>query len=524
MASAPVLQAPAPDDLAATAVTGRPRWSGWFGTLALISATNLVLGLLLLRSEFGEPVPVLIAATVMTLSSVAGVAAWIWRQASRSADVAILDAELRALAEQETEERLHTLQIEYRDIFMCHPTPMWIFEPGSLRIVAVNDAACVQYGYNRAEFLRMTVHQLRPESEQRRLEDYVSRPRKALQNAGIWKHRRRDGSLLDAEIISHQLTWHGRSVRIVTSNDVTQRLAAERRLNEMNAHLEAKVQERTAKLRRYSRRLHARKRELEMANRDLEMFSYSASHDLRTPLWVMSVFVDLLLRDSADRLPPDVLDQIHKIEAASRHMKTLVDDLMKLAKVSKQAVNRSLVDMSAMARAELALLREREPARQVHVEVQPGMQAAADTGLLAIVLENLLGNAWKYSAYVPHATIRVGRQSREGQEVFFVRDDGAGFDMEDARDLFKPFRRMHGADKFEGTGIGLAIVQRIVALHGGRLWAEAEVGKGATFYFTLGSQAQVQDQDQAYRRQLVSLPGCQRGIRGHLNAKPALTN
>jgi light-regulated signal transduction histidine kinase (bacteriophytochrome) len=293
---------------------------------------------------------------------------------------------------------------------------------------------------------------------------------------------------------------------------VTRRVAVERELQELNAHLAAKVQERTLKVRRYAKRLRSRKHELEMANRDLEMFSYSASHDLRTPLWVLTVFVDMLVKDAGERLPQDILENIHKIQHAARNMTALVDDLMKLAKVSKQTVSRSIVDVTALAEKQVALLRNKDPERNVEVVIERGLSANVDEGLLGIALENLIGNAWKYSAYVPQARIRVGAEVHDGETILFVEDNGAGFDIQDARDLFKPFHRMHSDALFEGTGIGLAIVQRVVGLHGGSIWAEAAAGKGATFYFRLGLDARIE----APRGSTHNRPGATPGGRGRV--------
>jgi|GEM_PF-4593846 len=465
------------------------RWRMWFGIVVSSSAAIVGIAYLLLKATGGDRLMTLEAVLIMLLAGATGAAGAAWRKAARATDALLLDAELRALAEQDKDEQLHTLQIEYRDIFVSHPAPMWIFDEGSLRIMAVNDAACAQYGYSRTEFLGMTILQLRAEADRETLTSYLAAPRGSLQRAGFWTHHRKDGTAIDVEICSHELAWRGRKVRLVTATDVTERLAADRRLKELNASLAAKVAERTQKVRRYAHRLRQRQRELEIVNRDLEMFSYSASHDLRTPLWVMGLFVDMLLKDTGDRLPADAVDQIKKIQVTARHMMALVDDLSKLAKVSKHAIRRSAVDISELAAVQVALLRERDPSRRVTVDITPGLQAYVDEGLLKIALENLIGNAWKYSGYVAEAEIRIGMEHREGEDVFFVQDNGAGFDMQDARDLFKPFHRMHGEDQFEGTGIGLAIVQRVIALHGGRVWAEAAQDKGATFYFCLGAEA-----------------------------------
>ncbi|HEY1991161.1 MAG TPA: ATP-binding protein, partial [Gammaproteobacteria bacterium] len=404
------------------------------------------------------------------------------RRQLKLADFLRAEVVRNVVLEQETEAEL-------RDIFQNHPVPMWIFERDSLRILSVNEAACAHYGYGRSEFLHMDMRQLHPVSDVQVLEQHLAQLQAAPQGAGTWKHRRKDDSLIDVEVISHEMRWRGRMARLVAAKDVTRRVSAERRLTEMNTHLAARVRERTLKVRRYAHKLRERKQELEIANRDLEMFCYSASHDLRTPLFVMSTFATLFLEDFGESLPPEAVEHVRKIQAASVHMSSLVGDLMKLAKVSKNLVQARRVDLSQLANAQVDLLRSKEPGRAVDIEVEDELQVDADPGLLEIALENLLGNAWKYTSRNPRARIQVGAGHYCGEDAIFIRDNGAGFDMHAADGLFKPFRRLHSQEQFEGTGIGLAIVQRVIALHGGRVWAEAEPDKGATFYFTLGQGA-----------------------------------
>lgn len=464
----------------------RRLWPWSLAAVTLAAGTLLSLGFLAISGDPDDrflQVSLSLLALLMLLQVASDLAR---RREIRLAEFLRAEVTRNVLMEQETEAELHTLQIEYRDIFHNHPIPMWIFERHGLRILAVNDAACGHYGYSRAEFLHMNIRQLRPESEVGSLMEYLATARPGLHSTGIWKHRRKDGSIIDVEVISHEMTWRGRRVRLACAMDVTQRLIAERKLTEVNAHLAARVRERTHKIRRYAHTLRQRKQELEMANRDLEMFSYSASHDLRTPLFVMNAFATLLLEDFGGSLPAEATEHVRKIHAASIHMSLLVSDLMKLAKMSKHVARRQRVDLADIAGGQVNLLRSKEPGRSVEVQVDGPLYVDADPGLLTIALENLLGNAWKYTSRNPGARIHVGAGHHDGEAAIFVRDNGAGFDMHAAEGLFKPFRRLHAQDQFEGTGIGLAIVQRVIALHGGRVWAEAEMGKGATFYFTLG--------------------------------------
>ncbi|WP_051710292.1 ATP-binding protein [Andreprevotia chitinilytica] len=242
-------------------------------------------------------------------------------------------------------------------------------------------------------------------------------------------------------------------------------------------------------------------KELERANVELEAFSYSVSHDLRTPLRAVDGFSKVLLDSYGDRLDEEGRHFLVRVRTATQRMGALIDDLLNLSRITRAPLKRELIDVSGMARHILDELAEREPYRRVEIEVATALVSEADCALLKVLLENLLANAWKYSSKRSQSRIEVGllpagepqatgRQQNGAQAgdgpVFFVRDNGAGFDMAHARKLFSPFHRLHAASEFEGTGIGLATVQRIVARHGGRVWAEAAKDAGATFYFTLG--------------------------------------
>lgn len=225
---------------------------------------------------------------------------------------------------------------------------------------------------------------------------------------------------------------------------------------------------------------------LEAANKELETFAYSVSHDLRSPLRAINGFAQIVQDDYGPEMPADARHYLERITAASQRMNTLIDSLLMLSHINQQHISRRQVDMSALAHGVVDELRAANPARQVTVDIQSGMAAHADTDLCAIVLQNLIGNAWKYSSKVEHAKIDVGMR-REGRElVFHVRDNGAGFDQQYSNRLFGAFQRLHSAKEFEGNGVGLATVARVVYRHSGRIWAEGKIGEGACFYFTLG--------------------------------------
>jgi light-regulated signal transduction histidine kinase (bacteriophytochrome) len=233
-----------------------------------------------------------------------------------------------------------------------------------------------------------------------------------------------------------------------------------------------------------NRDLEETNRELEGANRELEAFSYSVSHDLRAPLRSIEGFSQILLEDHARGLDEEARGYLGRVRAASRRMSTLIDDLLDLSRVSRGPLRREVIDLSAIAREVAAELRKSRPEREVEFVMAGGLTATGDPRLLRIALENLLGNAFKFTEKRPRAVVEFGATG-DGRVAYYVRDNGVGFDMAYADKLFGAFQRLHPPEHFEGTGIGLATVQRIVHRHGGRVWAEGDVGEGATFYFTL---------------------------------------
>ena len=253
-------------------------------------------------------------------------------------------------------------------------------------------------------------------------------------------------------------------------NDITARKATDAEIAELNANLRRQAAE------------------LADANHELEAFSYSVSHDLRAPLRSIDGFSQMLLEDCADQLTEEGKDCLKRVRRAATTMGELIDALLALSRVSRVELRAERVDLSALATAIARELKESQPDRQVEFDIAPGLVVEADSRLFRAMLGNLMENAWKYSAQRPVARIELGRSDSDNGAVYFVRDNGVGFDMAYVGRLFGAFQRLHRQAEYAGTGVGLATVQRILHRHGGRAWAEAVPNEGATFYFTVGSE------------------------------------
>ncbi|WP_455219940.1 sensor histidine kinase [Kaarinaea lacus] len=244
-------------------------------------------------------------------------------------------------------------------------------------------------------------------------------------------------------------------------------------LQQLNNELEERVKSRT--------------QELQTINQELEAFSYSVSHDLRAPLRSIDGFSQAILDDYGDRLDDMGRDYLHRVRSSAQHMAMLIDDLLKLSRIARIEFNKSLVNLSDLVHAKLQQLQEQEPGRSVNIVIGRDIYAEGDEQLLTILMDNLLSNAWKYTSKSADTFIEFGHQEVSNERVYFVKDNGVGFDTRYAAKIFEVFQRLHG-NEFEGTGIGLATVKRIINRHSGRIWAESQPDKGATFFFTLGTE------------------------------------
>ncbi|HET7143970.1 MAG TPA: ATP-binding protein, partial [Anaerolineales bacterium] len=264
----------------------------------------------------------------------------------------------------------------------------------------------------------------------------------------------------------HPIKWFG------TSQDITERKNSEEKIRELNEQLEQRVFERTA--------------QLESANKELEAFSYSVSHDLRSPLRGIDGWSLALLEDYGSLLDEKGRSHLQRVRTETQRMGTLIDDILQLSRITRSEMNKEKVDLSAIAEAVAARLQETmTEGRQVIFNIQKGLTTNGDPKLLDVLLTNLLDNAFKFTSKKQMTDIWFGQTLIEDAPVFFIRDNGAGFDMASANKLFGAFQRMHRASEFPGTGVGLATAQRVIHRHGGKIWVESEVGQGTTFYFTL---------------------------------------
>ena len=345
------------------------------------------------------------------------------------------------------------------------------------RWLEVNDVLSRITGYNREELLlKSWVEMTHPEDVPLDLSE-AERVRSGQSESYTVEKRvfHKDGHIVWVRsALSVVRDYRGKpDYEICVVEDISEQKHAEQTLMQLNTELESRVNLRT--------------QELETANKELEAFSYSVSHDLRAPLRTVDGFSAALEEDYGDKLEGEGKDFLRRVRNGVQRMGELIDALLTLSRVTRADLNRETVDVSALAQSLVDEFRTRYPERSLEFRIEPGLEAEADPKLLRVALENLLENAVKYTSRTEHAVIEIGKMNHNGSSGFYVRDNGVGFDMQYVGKLFGAFQRLHGDKDFQGSGIGLATVQRIVRRHGGQIKAEGEVGRGATFQFTLGS-------------------------------------
>jgi PAS domain S-box-containing protein len=374
---------------------------------------------------------------------------------------------------QRVEERLRASETRYRRLFEAARDGILIVDAVTHKITDVNPFMVELLGYARDEFLGKELWEIGLLTDTAASQDAF----RVLQATGYIRYedlplQTKAGARRDVEFVSNVYLENGHQVIQCNIRDITVRMQAEAEIHRLNADLEQRVRDRTV--------------QLDALNHDLEMFNASVSHDLHAPLRRIDSFVDALRDDYAELLDADGLQLIRHIGGSTQRMHTLIDALLALSQVSRHALECQPVDLSTLAHEIAIELHRRQPTRQVDWVIADGLSTHGDARLLRIVLDNLLSNAWKFTSATAQARIEFGEQTApDGTSVWFVRDNGAGFDMVLVDKLFGAFQRLHRDTEFPGTGIGLATVQRIIHRHGGRVWAEGAVDQGATLYFTL---------------------------------------
>lgn len=363
-------------------------------------------------------------------------------------------------------EQIKESETRFRNLFEYAPYPMWVYDLNSLDFLEVNHTSTDLYGYSKEEFLAMKIIDIRPEEEVAKLLEDIRERTQEIQSSGMWKHRLRNGRIIDVEITSHLLDYKGHDAVLVISKDITQQKKAEEQIRQLNTELQKNVMQ------------------LETTNKELESFSYSVSHDLRAPLRALNGYSKIIEEDYASVLDVEAKRLLGNIQYNAKRMGTLIDDLLAFSRLGRKEVQKSKIDTVALVKN---VLKEINISATYNAETKINSlpPADADYALLRQVWINLLSNAMKYSSKKEKPEVQIGSTETDNEVLFFVKDNGAGFNMKYVDKLFGIFQRLHNPAEFEGTGIGLAIVQRIITKHGGRVWAEAETDKGATFYFTL---------------------------------------
>ncbi|MGD8591820.1 MAG: PAS domain S-box protein [Gammaproteobacteria bacterium] len=376
-------------------------------------------------------------------------------------------------AREQVSAELRESEARYRSVVDSQSELICRWRPDGT-LTFVNEAYCRYFNKTREELLGQSFMPLIPEEDHRGVEAHFAALHK---DNPVDTHEHRviapNGQIRWQRWTNHAaFDEQGRIVEFQSvGNDVTERRQAEMELGRYREQLEDLVAKRTA--------------ELQASNNELEAFSYALAHDLRSPLRSITSFSQILLTDAEQKLSDEEMQSLHRVIASGKYMAQLIDDILRLARVSRNELHCEIIDVSAMCGQVVARLSQSEPERNVTWEIASGLNLWGDGKAVAIIIDNLLENAWKFTRNTPHASIKVGLTHNRDMEALFVKDNGVGFDMQYATKLFRAFERLHDSKQFEGTGIGLATVRHIVERHGGKVWVQAEEGEGATFFVCL---------------------------------------
>lgn len=374
-------------------------------------------------------------------------------------------AAIRDITERQRAEK------KFRGLLESAPDAIVVVnQSGDIQIV--NSQAEKMFGYVRADLMGQNMEVLVPKRFRKKhvhhREGYSMEHPVRPMGVGLDLYGlRQNGQEFPVEISLSPLETDEGLLFSAAIRDVTQRKLYESDIQKLNDDLKQRASQ------------------LEAANRELESFSYSVSHDLRAPLRSIDGFSHVILEDYGDQIPAEALDYLQRVRSAAQRMALLIDDLLRLARITRSPLQARFINLSKIVEDVAQSLKEQQPERRAEFSITPDLMVEGDPQLLHAALENLLGNAWKFTSKKEHAHIEFGQLNKTKDRTFYVRDNGSGFNMAYVDKLFGVFQRLHAAADFPGTGVGLATVQRIIKIHGGRIWAEAEEEKGATFYFTL---------------------------------------
>ncbi|OGS36267.1 MAG: hypothetical protein A2293_05530 [Elusimicrobia bacterium RIFOXYB2_FULL_49_7] len=441
--------------------------------------TPWMLVALIKKGEMYAPVRAVIGHALMLIGSLSAVAGLLWyRQRST-----ILREMIRL------NEEANSLELRYRYLTK-YANDIILLTDDALNIVEANDRALETYGYSNSELLRMNLLQLHAEGAAALAREHLNRLSVHDGIAFDTIHRSYARSDFPVEVSIRQAMVEGEALCFCVIRDITERKAAAERILKLNYELESKVADRT-------KQLEAVNRELELTNKELEAFSYSVSHDLRAPLRSIDGFSLALIEDYEHLLDGKARDYLQRVRAATQHMARLIDDMLRLSHVARAGMRFETVSLSDIAAEVVRGLRELYPERKVDSVIDGDIIVCADSALLRILFENLIGNAWKFTSLNSAALVKTGFEYCGGERVFYVRDNGIGFNMKYAKKIFQPFMRFHSMKEFPGTGIGLATAERVVRRHHGRIWVESTEGQGTAVFFTLEEKEHGKERDTA---------------------------